>query len=65
MLTYPMEARGDLPLYAYLYRCIRNDILSGKLRADERLPSKRQLAEHLQLSVITVENTYNKDGGVV
>ena len=60
MLTYSMENRGNLPLYAYLYRCIRNDILNGKLRADERLPSKRQLAEHLQLSVITVENTYQQ-----
>jgi len=60
MLTYSMENRGGLPLYAYLYRCIRSDILDGKLRADERLPSKRQLAEHLQLSVITVENAYQQ-----
>lgn len=55
MLTYPMEERGDLPLYEYLYRRIREDILSGKLTAGERLPSKRALAEHLHLSVITVE----------
>ena len=58
MLTYPMEERGDLPLYEYLYRRIREDILSGKLTAGERLPSKRALAEHLQLSVITVEGAY-------
>lgn len=58
MLTYPMEERGDLPLYEYLYRRIREDILSGKLTAGERLPSKRALAEHLNLSVITVEGAY-------
>lgn len=58
MLTYPMEERGDLPLYEYLYRRIREDILSGKLAAGERLPSKRALAEHLHLSVITVEGAY-------
>ena len=58
MLTYPMEERGDLPLYEYLYRRIREDILSGKLTAGERLPSKRALAEHLRLSVITVEGAY-------
>ena len=58
MLTYPMEERGDLPLYEYLYRRIREDILSGKLTAGERLPSKRALAEHLHLSVITVEGAY-------
>ena len=58
MLTYPMEERGDLPLYEYLYRRIREDILAGKLTAGERLPSKRALAEHLHLSVITVEGAY-------
>ena len=31
MLTYPMEERGDLPLYEYLYRRIRQDILDGVL----------------------------------
>ena len=60
MLTYPMEERGDLPLYEYLYRRIRQDILSGALAADQRLPSKRKLAEHLRLSVITVENAYQQ-----
>ena len=57
MLTYAMEERGDLPLYEYLYRCIRADILSGTLSPGTRLPSKRSLAEHLHLSVITVENS--------
>ena len=58
MLTYPMEDRGSLPLYEYLYRRIRADILSGTLAAGERLPSKRSLAEHLNVSVITVEGAY-------
>ena len=58
MLTYPMEDRGGLPLYEYLYRRIRADILNGTLAAGERLPSKRSLAEHLNVSVITVEGAY-------
>jgi GntR family transcriptional regulator/MocR family aminotransferase len=58
VLTYRLEERGTLPLYEYLYRCIRGDILSGALAADEKLPSKRALAEHLRVSVITVENAY-------
>ena len=41
MLTYPMEERGSLPLYEYLCRRIRADILSGALPAGTRLPSKR------------------------
>ena len=60
MLTYSMEERGGLPLYEYLYQCIRRDILDGTLAAGERLPSKRALAEHLQISVITVENAYQQ-----
>ena len=58
MLTYPMEDRGGLPLYEYLYRRIREDILSGALPAGTRLPSKRALAEHLRVSVMTVETAY-------
>ncbi len=58
MLTYSLDERGGLPLYEYLYRCIRADILSGAIAAEERLPSKRALAEHLGVSVITVESAY-------
>lgn len=58
MLTYSMAERGKLPLYEYLYRRIRADILDGTLQTGEKLPSKRTLAEHLQVSVITVENAY-------
>ena len=60
MLTYPMEERGSLPLYEYLCRRIRSDILNGALPAGTRLPSKRALAEHLHVSVITVEGAYSQ-----
>ncbi len=60
MLTYSLEERGGMPLYEYLYRCIREDILAGRLTAGERLPAKRALAEHLQISVITVESAYEQ-----
>ena len=60
MLTYDLESRGGLPLYEYLYRRLRDDILSGVLAAGERLPSKRALAEHLRVSVITVEGAYQQ-----
>ena len=60
MLTYAMEERGSLSLYEYLYQCIRRDILSGALPAGTQLPSKRALAEHLDVSVITVEGAYQQ-----
>ena len=60
MLTYSLENRKGLPLYESLYRHIRQDILDGTLQEGERLPSKRALAEHLRLSVITVESAYQQ-----
>ena len=58
MLTYPMNQREDKPKYYYLYSAIKEDILSGNLKKNEKLPSKRSLAEHLGISLITVENAY-------
>lgn len=58
LLTYSLSDRNGLPLYEYLYRCIRNDILSGRLTAGEQMPSKRLLAAHLKISVVTVETAY-------
>ncbi len=58
MLTYSLEQTNGLPMYQYLYECIKKDILSGVLTAGEKLPSKRSFAEHLRISVMTVENAY-------
>lgn len=58
MLTYDLDKRGSTPLYDYLYQCIRQDIISGRLQAGERLPSKRTLAQHLSVGIITVANAY-------
>ncbi len=56
-LTYNLEEKTGC-LYESLYEYIKEDILSGKLKAGEKLPSKRSLSEHLKISVITVENAY-------
>ena len=58
MLTYDFEKRGKQSLYEYLYNCIKEDILSGKIKAGEKLPSKREMAKNHSISVITVENAY-------
>ena len=58
MLTYPMNQREEKSKYYYLYSAIKEDILAGNLKKNEKLPSKRSLAEHLGISLITVENAY-------
>lgn len=60
MLTYELKKAPGVPLYEALYRCIRADILSGALAPGEKLPSKRTLAEHLEISKITVETAYTQ-----
>ena len=60
MLTYELKKSPGVPLYEALYRCIRSDILDGTLAAGEKLPSKRALAENLEISKITVETAYNQ-----
>ena len=60
MLTYTLEKQKRESLYEQLYRFIREDILSGRLHSGERLPSKRTLAQHLEVSTITVKNAYEQ-----
>ena len=67
MLTYSINQRNDKSKYYYLYSAIKEDILSGPLKKNEKLPSKRSLAEHLGVSLITVETAYQmlKDEGYI
>lgn len=58
MLTYSFTDIGAESLYQHLYKCIKNDILSGNLPVDTKLPSKRSFAKNLGISTITVENAY-------
>ena len=60
MLTYELKKEPGLPLYESLYRCIRSDILSGRLTPGQKLPSKRALCANLKVSKITVEGAYNQ-----
>ena len=60
MLTPILDSNSPMPLYEQLYRHIRGEIEAGRLAAGERLPSKRTLAAHLKISVVTVEGAYNQ-----
>lgn len=60
MLTYSLDDRKGESLYGYLYQCIKRDIAEGAIAAGERLPSKRALAKHLGISLVTVEGAYTQ-----
>ncbi len=48
------------PLYLQLYDYIKREILSNEMRTDERLPSIRNLAESLNISITTVNLAYSQ-----
>ncbi|NKI22295.1 GntR family transcriptional regulator [Paenibacillus dendritiformis] len=48
------------PIYMQIMNQIRQSILSGDLRAGDSLPSIRQLAKDLQVSVITTKRAYEE-----
>ena len=60
MLTYSLENIGSDKLYEYLYKRIKKDIEDKHLAADDKLPSKREFAKNLGVSIITVETAYSQ-----
>ncbi len=60
MRTYELKKAPGIPLYESLYQHLREDIRRGDLAPGEKLPSKRALAQHLEVSKITVEAAYNQ-----
>lgn len=60
MLSLPFIPEGTTPLYQQLYQYIKGEIQTGHLETGEKLPSKRQLAGQLKLSVVTIEGAYSQ-----
>ena len=48
------------PYYLQLYDYIKEAILKGEIRENEKLPSLRSLSRSTGLSVTTVEQSYNQ-----
>ncbi|AZS15977.1 GntR family transcriptional regulator [Paenibacillus lutimineralis] len=48
------------PIYSQIVRQIRSGILQGELAPGSALPSIRQLAKDLQISVITTKRAYDE-----
>jgi GntR family transcriptional regulator len=49
-----------IPIYEQIKEQIREQILSGEIRAGETLPSIRQLAADLKVSVVTSTRAYSE-----
>ena len=60
MFTYDFSKKGTMTFCDFLIENIKSKIIDGTLSPNEKLPSKRTLASHLGVSVITVQNAYSE-----
>ena len=54
-----IKNKSELPIYEQIEEQMKEQILDGAMIADEQLPSIRQLARDLKISVITITRAYN------
>lgn len=60
-----IDNKNGTPIYDQIYTQIKDQIISGKLKENEMLPSIRGLAKDLRISFITTKRAYDeleKDG---
>lgn len=58
MITFYYDESKQTPMYEQLYQYLKEAIEKKELKPNEKLPSKRRLASHLQLSETTIETAY-------
>ncbi len=58
-LTFALDETQPLPLYEQLYRQLSREILEGRLKGGTRLPSRRALSRHLNISEQTVGTAFD------
>ena len=55
-----IDKKSSRPIYEQLQNQIKAQIISGELKEDEMLPSIRNLARDLRISVITTKRAYDE-----
>ena len=55
-----IDNKSGLPIYDQIYNQIKSHIISGALSEDQLLPSIRNLAKDLGISVITTRRAYDE-----
>lgn len=57
-MNFNLDYSSGMPMYEQIKQRIKQDIFSGKLKNNDVLPSVRQLAKDLNVSMITTKRTY-------
>ncbi len=59
-MTVLIDNKSSLPIYDQIYSQIKAQIISGELQEHKALPSIRNLAKDLRISVITTKRAYDE-----
>lgn len=59
-LSLTLHKDGPTPLFEQLYTSIKSEIIDGRLSPNEKLPSKRRMAENLRCSQNTIQAAYHQ-----
>lgn len=55
-----IDNKSGLPIYEQIYQQLKKEILTGNLKENDALPSIRNLAKDLHISVITTKRAYDE-----
>ncbi len=55
-----IDNKSGIPIYEQIYSQIKSNIINSTLKEDEPLPSIRNLAKDLRISVITTKRAYDE-----
>ena len=59
-MTVLIDNKSGIPIYDQIYSQIKNQIINGSLKEECALPSIRNLAKDLRISVITTKRAYDE-----
>ncbi|MNO65143.1 HTH-type transcriptional repressor YtrA [compost metagenome] len=55
-----IEFDNNLPIYLQIMNYIKREIVTGKLKAGDKIPSVRELAAELQINPNTIQRTFQE-----
>lgn len=53
-----IDLQSRVPIYEQLYCCVKNMIVDGELKQDEKLPSVREMSKELSVNPNTVTKAF-------
>lgn len=59
-MTIFIDNKSGVPIYDQIYTQIKGQIISGALQENDPLPSIRNLAKDLRISVVTTKRAYDE-----